>query len=104
MAGKKPPSRSAKSAKNKRKSKTPRAGKRIAKPSTKVFSRLGPEPARLQAELRESIKREIDDRMRTHQREMVRLRAAMAAQPKAPQPLTILSHGDSWLNYPLNGI
>ena len=103
MAAKKRPSRSAKSTKLKTKSKTPKAGKRVAKGLGTPLSRLGPKPARLQAELRDSIQDEIDGRIHTHQRELVRLRAAMAARPQAPTPLMILSHGDSWFNYPLTG-
>ncbi len=103
MAAKKRPLRSAKSNERTKKSKTPKAGKRVAKTRASVPSTLAPEPARLQAELRESIERDIADRTRTHQREVVRLRAQMAARPEAPPPLMILAHGDSWFNYPLNG-
>jgi hypothetical protein len=105
MAAKKRPSRSAKSkaTKPKKKSKTPKAGKRVAKVLGTPLSRVGPKPARLQAELRDSIEHDIAGRIHTHQREVVRLRAAMAARPQAPAPLMILSHGDSWFNYPLTG-
>jgi hypothetical protein len=99
MAAKKRTSGSAGSAKSKKKAKSPRAGKRLAKPR----SLQGPEAARLQAELRETIERDIAGRVATHQREVVRLRAAMAARPEAQPPLMILAHGDSWFNYPLNG-
>lgn len=103
MAAKKRKSKSAGSIKSKKKAKSSGAVYRISKPSSRVLSRLGPEPARLQAELRESIERDIDGRILRHQREVVRMRAAMAAQPKAPQRLVILSHGDSWFNYPCDG-
>jgi hypothetical protein len=105
MAAKKRPSRSAKSKSpgSKKKSKTPTARKRVGKPLGKPLSRLGPKPARLQAELRESIERDIADRIATHQREVVQLRAARVARPQAPAPLMILAHGDSWFNYPLTG-
>src|SRR5450755_1560215 len=99
MAAKKPTSGSAGSTKSKKRAKSPRAGKRVARPR----SLQGPEAARLQAELRDSIERDIADRTVAHQREVVRLRAARKARPQAPPPLMILSHGDSWFNYPLTG-
>jgi hypothetical protein len=86
----------------KKKAKSSRGGKRVAKPLGKL-PQLGPVPARLQAALRDSIERDIADRMAAHQREVERLRAAMAARPEAQPPLMILAHGDSWFNYPLNG-
>jgi hypothetical protein len=99
MATKKRRSGSAGSTKSKKRAKSPRAGKRVAKSR----SLQGPEAARLQAELRDTIERDIADRIRSHQREVVRLCAARAARPDAQQPLMILAHGDSWFNYPLNG-
>src|SRR5579859_4179665 len=99
MAAKKRTSGSAGPTKSKKKAKSPRAGKRVANPR----SLQGLEAARLQAELRETIERDIADRTAAHQREVVRLRAAMAARPEAPPPLMILAHGDSWFNYPLKG-
>jgi hypothetical protein len=102
MAAKKRASRAAKTAGRQKKSKTPPGGKRVAKTRASVPS-TAPEAARLQAELRESIEREIDGRIRAHQREVVRLRAQMADRPEASPPLMILAHGDSWFNYPLNG-
>jgi hypothetical protein len=103
MATKKRASRAAKAARHKKKSKTPKASTRVAETLRETVPRFGPEVARLQAELRESIDRDIASRMATHQREVVRLRAAILARPSAPSPLMILAHGDSWFNYPLNG-
>jgi hypothetical protein len=103
MAAKKRASRAAKPAGRKKKSKTPEGSKRVAKTRAGVPSTLAPEAARLQAALRDTIERDIADRIATHQREVVRLRAAMVARPEAPPPLMILAHGDSWFNYPLNG-
>jgi hypothetical protein len=105
MAAKKRPSRSAKSksVKPKKKAQPPRAGKPVTKSKVRPLAAGLPEAARLQAELRESIDHDISDRISTHQREVVRLRAAMAARPEAKPPLMILAHGDSWFDYPLNG-
>jgi hypothetical protein len=103
MAAKKQASRAAKSAGRKKKSKTPKGNKRVAKTRAGVASTLVPKAARLQAELCDTIERDIAGRIHTHQREVVRLRAQMAARPEAKPPLMILSHGDSWFNYPLNG-
>jgi hypothetical protein len=86
----------------KKKSKAP-GGKRVVKPKVRSIAALAPEAARLQRELREAIEHDIARRIRTHQREVVRQRAAMRARPQAPPPLMILAHGDSWFNYPLNG-
>jgi hypothetical protein len=86
-------------AKSTKKAKSLRGGKRTARPLVQGV----PEVARLQRELRESIERDIAGRIRTHQREVVRLRAAMADRPEAKPPLMILSHGDSWFDYPLHG-
>jgi hypothetical protein len=41
--------------------------------------------------------------MATHQRDVARLRAAIAARPEVQPPLMLLAHGDSWFNYPLSG-
>jgi hypothetical protein len=103
MAAKKRSSRWAKPAKPKKKSKTPRRPKPVAKPKARSAIGLAPKAARLQAELRYSIDHEISGRLRSHQREVVRLRAQMAARPGAQPPLMILAHGDSWFNYPLTG-
>jgi hypothetical protein len=103
MEAKKRASPAAKSAGRKKKSKTPKSSKPVAKTRASVLSTLAPEAARLQAELRDTIERDIEGRIRTHQREVVRLRAQMVARPEAQPPLMILAHGDSWFNYPLKG-
>lgn len=58
-------------------------------------------PISLQRDLRESIDREIADRIRAHQREVVRVRESVLEG--AEQPLILLAHGDSWFDYPCNG-
>jgi hypothetical protein len=103
MAAKKRDSRAAKSAGRKKKSKAPKGSERVAKRLGRPLSQPAPEAARLQAALRDTIERDISDRMAAHQREVERLRAARAARPDAQQPLMILAHGDSWFNYPLKG-
>jgi hypothetical protein len=82
MAAKKRSSRSAKSTRAKKEANSSRGGRPVAKPKARSAVGLAPQAARLQAELRESIARDISDRLRTHQREVVRLRAAMAARPR----------------------
>jgi hypothetical protein len=101
MAAKKRASRAANSAGRKKKSKTPKGSKRVAKPRAGVPSTPALEPARLQAALRESIEREITARIEAHQSEVARIRVSVRAggQP----PLMLLAHGDSWFNYPCDG-
>ena len=100
VARKKNPRRAATST-GSEKSKQPRSSKRAAKLVGKPRPEQGPEAARLQAALRESIERDIAARIAAHQREVARLRVNVrrGLQP----PLMLLSHGDSWFNYPLNG-
>jgi len=87
--------RAAKSTEPKKKVRSAQGIKRRAAP------RLMPEPARLQAALRRSIERDIAARVKAHQREVAQIRVSVrrGEQP----PLTLLAHGDSWFNYPLNG-
>ncbi len=61
-------------------------------------------------QLRESIQDEIAQRTQTHQATIARLkvgRAGLTARgvtaAAAPQPLVMLSQGDSWFDYPLSG-
>ena len=51
--------------------------------------------------MRESIEREIAERVRAHQREVVRIRKNVLEG--AESPLMLLAHGDSWFDYPCNG-
>jgi hypothetical protein len=59
-------------------------------------------------EKRESIEREIAERIEIHQQRIARLKSARAvlsavgAQPQST-PLVMLAHGDSWFDYPLSG-
>jgi hypothetical protein len=84
-----------------KKAKRSQSGKTTAKLRGRSFSLQGPEPARLQAALRESIERDIAARIEAHQREVVKIRARVEAGGKPP--LMLLAHGDSWFSYPLNG-
>ena len=101
MAAKKRSPRAHRSTESKKKFKPPRSSKPAAKPKLRPLFEQGPEPARLQAALNESIKRDIAARIEAHQREVARLRLSVrrGGQP----PLMLLAHGDSWFNYPLNG-
>jgi hypothetical protein len=80
-----------------------KSGQRRKRAKVKVsrLSEQGPEPARLQAALRDSIERDIDARVDAHQREVLSIRASLRRGAQAP--LMVLAHGDSWFNYPLNG-
>jgi hypothetical protein len=101
MAAKKKSRRGAGSAASKKKAKPSRGSKGGAKPRVTPPSQQGPEPARLQAALRESIERDIAARIEAHQREVARIR--LSVRRGGPSPLMLLAHGDSWFNYPLNG-
>jgi hypothetical protein len=61
-----------------------------------------PEPARLQAALRDSIEHEIAGRIAAHQREVALIEARVRRDGQKP-PLMLLAHGDSWFNYPCDG-
>jgi hypothetical protein len=62
------------------------------------------------AALRDSINADVAERTRVHQAKVAAWKAARAARPEAlvagaaeASPLFMLSHGDSWFDYPLNG-
>ncbi len=61
----------------------------------------------LRQELRDAIKSEIAERTQIHQTKVAALKLARARRSVAgalpPGPLVMLSHGDSWFDYPLNG-
>lgn len=62
----------------------------------------------LRQQLRDAIKSEIADRTKVHQARIATLKVARArpltTAGVAPiSPLVLLSHGDSWFDYPLNG-
>jgi hypothetical protein len=100
MAAKKRVSRAAKSAGRKKKTKAPKIPKRV----TKVRSLAGEgnlKAARLQADLRESIEKDIAERIEAHQSEVARIRANVRADRQPP--LMLLAHGDSWFDYPCDG-
>lgn len=101
MAAKKKSRRATESTESKKKAKLSRSSKQAAKPKARSLSQQGPQPARLQTALRESIERDIAARVESHQSDVARIRASVrrGGQP----PLMLLSHGDSWFNYPLNG-
>src|ERR1700674_2044896 len=101
MAAKKRPPRAAVSTEAKKKATPPRSSKQGAKPEVRSLSEQCPEPARLQAALRESIERDIAARIEAHQRYVARIRASIRREGQPP--LMLLAHGDSWFNYPLNG-
>jgi hypothetical protein len=98
MAADKRPSKAAKS--SKKKAKAPKTLKRISKVRS-LAAGGNLEPARLQAALRESIDKDIVDRIRAHQSEVASIRPSVRAggQP----PLVLLAHGDSWFDYPCDG-
>jgi hypothetical protein len=100
MAAKKKSSRGARPS---RSGSTHKSGQRIKRAKVRVsrLSTLGPEPARLLAALRDSIKDEISTRIVAHQREVAAIRAKLRRGAQAP--LMLLAHGDSWFNYPLTG-
>jgi len=85
----------------KKKAKSTRSTKWGAKRKVGPLPQQGPEPARLQTALRESIERDIAARIEAHQRDVARIRASVRRGGQSP--LMLLSHGDSWFNYPLNG-
>jgi hypothetical protein len=92
-------------AKSKKKTGKPSRGTKraaVRKRRTKSLASAGSSPVGLQRALSDSIEREISNRIETHQRDVVRLRAEIAARAVQPA-LMILAHGDSWFNYPLNG-
>lgn len=95
MATKRRPRRAAKSTKSNKRAKSAGSTKPRARP------RPAPEPARLQAALRRSIERDIAARIEAHQREVAHIRASVRS--RGQPPLMLLTHGDSWFNYPLNG-
>jgi hypothetical protein len=101
MAAKKKSPRAAGSTESKNKAKPPRSRKRVANPKVRPLFEQGPEPAGLQAALRESIERDIAARIEAHQEDVKAIRAGVrrGGQP----PLMLLAHGDSWFNYSLNG-
>jgi hypothetical protein len=86
----------------KKKDKPTRSIKRQGKRVVGLSALQSPEPARLQAQLRDSIEREIADRVEAHQSEVASLKPSLR-RTKQPAPLMLLAHGDSWFNYPLNG-
>ena len=99
MASKKRTPQSAKST-GRKKAKAPKIPKRVAK--GKSFAGEGIfEAARLQAALRESIERDIADRIEKHQTEVASIRASLRARGRPP--LMLLAHGDSWFDYPCDG-
>jgi hypothetical protein len=102
MAAKKKPRRAASSSPSKKKGKSSSSGKRTAKPKVRALDEGLPEAARLQASLRESIERDIAERIEAHQREVALVKANLRRDGQQP-PLMLLAHGDSWFNYPLNG-
>jgi len=102
MAATKRRRRAASSSASKKKARLSSSGKRAAKPKVRALDERLPETARLQASLRESIERDIADRIEAHQREVAIIKASLRREGQQP-PLVLLAHGDSWFNYPLNG-
>jgi len=102
MAAKRKPRRRAASSASKKKTKPASTRKRPAKPGSRPLAAQLPEPARLQAALRDSIEHDVAGRIADHQREVARIEARVRRDGQKP-PLMLLAHGDSWFNYPLNG-
>ena len=61
------------------------------------------ETVKLQRALHEQIKRDLEERLAVHKREVVQLRAARLADPPS-RPLNLVAVGDSWFDYPLGDI
>jgi hypothetical protein len=102
MTAKKKPLRAAASSASKKKTKSASSSKRAAKPKARSLVKPLPEPARLQAALRDSIEHDIAGRFAAHQREVALIEARVRRGDQQP-PLMLLAHGDSWFNYPLKG-
>jgi hypothetical protein len=103
MAAKKTTPRAAKAKRSKasyKKAKATRA-KRPAAPKGRTVASRSPNAARLTAELRDSIERDIAERTKVHQADVQRLKVAL--RPDERPPLVILAHGDSWFDYPCHG-
>ncbi len=101
MAAKKKPPRRAAGSTGAIRAKPSRAARSAPKMKGRPFPQQPPEPARLQAALRESIERDIGARTEAHQRDVASVRASVRRGGKPP--LMLLAHGDSWFNYPLKG-
>jgi hypothetical protein len=71
------------------------------KPAPKASATQEASQVSLLHALRDSIDRDITERISTHRRVVARLRKQIAEG--APRPLMLLAHGDSWFNYPLTG-
>jgi hypothetical protein len=102
MAAKSKARRRAASSVSKKKTKPGSTSKGPAKAKSRPLAAQLPEPARLQAALRDSIERDIAGRIAAHQREVARIEARVRRDGQKP-PLMLLAHGDSWFNYPLKG-
>jgi hypothetical protein len=102
MASKKKPRRAAVSNASKKKTKAASTHKRSGKSRATALEPRVPEPARLQAALRDSIEHEIAGRIEAHQREVALIEARVRRDGQKP-PLMLLAHGDSWFNYPCDG-
>jgi hypothetical protein len=59
----------------------------------------------LRHQYRDSIREEINQRIKDHQATIAALRSAQRTMTAAPaaNPLIMLAHGDSWFDYPLDG-
>lgn len=62
----------------------------------------------IRQQMRDAINQEIADRIKAHQSTLAKLKAASVqlmtvAASTTPNPLIMLSHGDSWFDYPLSG-
>lgn len=59
----------------------------------------------LNAQYRQSVEAEMEERIRVHKQRMVQYRAAGQAlrAQHAPLPLVLFAQGDSWFDYPLDG-
>jgi hypothetical protein len=99
MAARKNPRRAAGASKKKHKSTS--RSKRARKTKVRPLASQLLEPAAFQAALRDSIENDIAARVEAHQREVRATRASvrLGDQP----PLMLLSHGDSWFDYPCDG-